>query len=93
MKSRRLTFITAMTLFAALALPVQLAEQDQGQQHSAKLSHYKLTVLGTLAGTHSDAAGINNNGGPLRSVDRSVIRDLGSLEGRAISTTFANLMK
>lgn len=44
MKSRRLTFITAMTLFAALALPVQLAEQDQGQQHSAKLSHYKLTV-------------------------------------------------
>ena len=32
MKSRMLTRITAMTLFAVLAIPVRLAAQEQQQQ-------------------------------------------------------------
>jgi uncharacterized membrane protein len=43
-----------MTLFAALAMPVQLAAQKQ--------IHYTVTDLGTLGGTFSRAWGINNNG-------------------------------
>src|SRR5215471_1721797 len=53
MKSRTLKCITAMTLFAALVAPVQLAAQ-----------HTRFTVidLGTLGGTFSLAGGINNRG-------------------------------
>jgi probable HAF family extracellular repeat protein len=54
MKSRTLTYIIAITLFAALAVPVQLAAQKQ--------IHYTVTDLGTLGGTFSQAWGINNNG-------------------------------
>jgi hypothetical protein len=45
MKSRTLTCITTMTLFAALAVPVQLA----AQQHT----RYKLVDLGTFGGPSS----------------------------------------
>jgi hypothetical protein len=34
MKSRTLTWIIAMTLFAALAIPVQLAGQVHRQRHN-----------------------------------------------------------
>jgi probable HAF family extracellular repeat protein len=51
MKSRILTLITAMTLFAALAIPVQLAAQ--------KHIRYTVTDLGP---TQSFAEGINNKG-------------------------------
>ena len=54
MKSRILTCITAMTLFAVLAIHVPLAAQKQ--------IRYTVTDLGTLGGTFSQAFGIYNNG-------------------------------
>jgi probable HAF family extracellular repeat protein len=62
MKSRTLMFVTAMTLFAALTIPVRLAAQEQERQQSRKVHHYKLTVLPTLGGTFGHAVGINNRG-------------------------------
>jgi hypothetical protein len=46
MKSRTLTCITAITLFAALAITGQLAAQEQGKEHL----RYKLVDLGTFGG-------------------------------------------
>ena len=55
MKSRILTLFTAMTLFAALAIPVRLAAQDHPR--------YTVTDLGTLGGgTYSLAGGLSNTG-------------------------------
>src|SRR3984893_7471616 len=53
MKSRILTGITAMTLFAAtLAIPVRLAAQeDRDRNH--KHHHYKLIDVGTFGGPGS----------------------------------------
>ena len=54
MKSRILTCITAITLFAALAMPVQLAAQeDAGQVRKPKHHHYKLIDIGTFGGPNS----------------------------------------
>jgi probable HAF family extracellular repeat protein len=58
MKSRTLMCVSAITLFAALALPVRLAGQH---------THYKLIDLGTLGGPNSATNGsppsmINNRG-------------------------------
>jgi probable HAF family extracellular repeat protein len=58
MKSRTLTCITAMTLFAALAMPVRLAAQGQKQD----LPRYTVTDLGTLGGTFSLAGGLSDSG-------------------------------
>jgi probable HAF family extracellular repeat protein len=52
MKSRKLTCITAMIVFVALAIPELTAQQ----------THYTVTDLGTLGGTFSFAGGINNSG-------------------------------
>jgi probable HAF family extracellular repeat protein len=52
LKSKTLTCITAVTLFAALAVPLRLAAQDAGvgkQEHH----HYKLIDTGTLGGATS----------------------------------------
>jgi probable HAF family extracellular repeat protein len=49
MKSKTLTCITAMTLFAALATPVQLAAQRQ----TTHFRHYKLIDIGTFGGPSS----------------------------------------
>ncbi len=62
MKSRILTCTTAMTLFAALAIPVGLAAQEQQEQKAEKPQHYTVTDLGTLGGTFGIAEGINNKG-------------------------------
>lgn len=58
MRSRILTCVTAMTLFAALALPVEVAAQG-GEQGP---SHYTVIDLGTLGGSFSVALGNNNKG-------------------------------
>jgi len=61
MKSKTLTCITTMTLFAALAMPVALvAQEKQGQHH-----HYQVIDLGTFGGPQSRvdfATPLNNHG-------------------------------
>jgi probable HAF family extracellular repeat protein len=53
-KSRMLTSITAMVLFAALAIPVHVAAQDeQEHNHRHKQHHYKLIDMGTFGGPSS----------------------------------------
>jgi probable HAF family extracellular repeat protein len=54
MKSRFLLSFAAVTLFAALAIPVRLAAQKQ--------IRYSVTDLGTLGGTFSTAQGISEDG-------------------------------
>jgi probable HAF family extracellular repeat protein len=51
MKSRFLILVAAMTLFAALAIPVQLAAQDSQDNH--KHHHYQLIDMGTFGGPAS----------------------------------------
>jgi probable HAF family extracellular repeat protein len=58
MKSRILICITAITLFAVLAVRVRLAAQVQNQD----LPRYTVTDLGTLGGTYSLAGGLSNSG-------------------------------
>jgi probable HAF family extracellular repeat protein len=58
MKSRRLTCITTITLFATLAMAVQLAAQEQNDH----LSRYTVADIGTLGGTFGEANGMNNKG-------------------------------
>ena len=45
MSSRILTCITAMALFAALAIPVSQAADDERDYHHHKHHHYKLIIL------------------------------------------------
>ena len=61
MKSRTLTCITAMAVFAALAAPIRTAAQDQ-QGHNKGHAPYTVTNIGELGGTSSSANGINNEG-------------------------------
>jgi len=59
MKSRTLTCIITMMLFAEMAIPVRISAQEQKQQKK-ELPRYTITELGTLGGTFSEAVGINN---------------------------------
>jgi probable HAF family extracellular repeat protein len=49
--------LVVLTLFAALALPIGLAAQENQAP-----PHYTITDLGTLGGTFSAAIGVNNEG-------------------------------
>jgi probable HAF family extracellular repeat protein len=77
MKSRHLMLLAAITLFAALAIPVGLAAQDnQDQKH--KHHHYKLNDLGTFGGPQSWVWGwdefadsMSNRGGLMGGADTS----------------------
>ena len=60
MKSRILTYITATTLFAALAIPVRLAAQ--GQQENNKQPRNRLADLETSAGPNSSPVTLNDAG-------------------------------
>ena len=62
MKSRTLTCIAAMTLFAPLALLIgpRLAAQEQ-HAHNKELPRYAVTDVFTLGGS-SEAVGVNNRG-------------------------------
>lgn len=51
MKSRFLMLLAAITLFAALAMPLRLAAQDKKDHH--KHHHYKLIDIGTFGGPDS----------------------------------------
>jgi hypothetical protein len=52
MKSRTVTCITTMTLFAVLAIPVRLAAQDN-QGHHRKHHHHQLIDVGTFGGPNT----------------------------------------
>src|SRR3984893_17553300 len=94
MKSRTLTCIAAVTLFAALAVPVRLTAQDHPDDNHHKHVRYTITDLGTLGGGFSEGVGINNRGSvsgtsylPGDAVvhgffwQRGVMTDLGTLGG------------
>ncbi len=62
MKSRILTYISTLTLFVALAMPVRPAAQEQQQEQNKEHHRYRVTDLGTLGGTSSVAESVNNKG-------------------------------
>ena len=53
MRSITLTCITAITLFAALAVPAGLPAQEQRQEQKKAHTRYKLVVIGTFGGPTS----------------------------------------
>lgn len=84
MKSRILSCVTAITLFAALAIPVRLPAQEQRAEPQRKKEHhrYKLADLGTFGGptsyiaqdvtlTGSNSGVLNNHGTVVGAADTS----------------------
>jgi len=77
MKSRKWTPVVAMTLFAALAMPVAIGAQDNSaQDHKPKHQQYKLIDLGTFGGPDSAVGGfgtfLNNRGTAVGGADTSI---------------------
>lgn len=60
MKSKLLMCVSATILFGAMAIPLRLAPQDQGEGPGKTL--YRVFNLGTLGGSVSAGTGINNRG-------------------------------
>jgi probable HAF family extracellular repeat protein len=78
MKTAKLICMAAMTLLAALMIPLRLAAQDK-PDHNPKHHHYQFIDLGTLGGPHSygsvngDGFALLNNSGVVASyADTSV---------------------
>ena len=67
MKKDLTPHVTALTLLAALAVPVQLAAQDN-QSH--KHHHYKLIDIGTFPGLSIYNRRVTSNGAPLLNSSR-----------------------
>jgi probable HAF family extracellular repeat protein len=61
MRSRTLSRITAIALFASLTIPMRLSAQEQ-RRHDQEHRRYTVTDLGTLGGTLGAAQGINDRG-------------------------------
>ncbi len=80
MKTRTLRFITALTLSAALAIPIWLAAQEQ-QEDKRQHTRYRLIDLGTLGGPHSygsvngDGFSLINNSGVVASFADTALPD------------------
>jgi len=79
MNSKKWTHIIALTLLAALAIPVQLAAQDAAKRpHPHQYHHYQIVDPGTLGGPNSYAEAnpieniINAHGAATLTVDTSV---------------------
>jgi probable HAF family extracellular repeat protein len=81
MKSRKLMCITAITLFALLAIPYRLAAQEpsvpQPKQQTHEHHHYKLIDLGTFGGPNTyywglGSQNLNNRGMVTGSADTSI---------------------
>jgi len=83
MKFGTLSSVIAATLIAVLAIPVQLAAQDQGQDkdkrlHHHKHHHYQLIDMGTFGGPDSSfdlslTAVLNNSGVGVGGADTSTL--------------------
>ena len=63
MKSRTLMYFAAITLFAALAIPVGLAAEDNQDRNHHKHHHYQLVDLGTFGGPSAYLCNDPSNGG------------------------------
>src|SRR4029077_11348238 len=61
MKSKTLTYITAMTVATAQPTSIRLVAQDQ-EEHHKKHTHYLVKDLGTLGGNAGVAEGISDTG-------------------------------
>ncbi len=81
MKSRTFTCITAMTLFAALAMPVRLAAHDQQQEPKKEHTRYKLIDLGPNSAVPTSFLSLNGITGV------QVISNQGTVAGIADTST------
>jgi probable HAF family extracellular repeat protein len=72
MKSRRSILFTAVALFSALAIPLQLAAQSKGDQINARHHHYRLIDMGTFGGPESYLPSPANSVPALNSVGTTV---------------------
>jgi probable HAF family extracellular repeat protein len=79
MKSKTLTLLTAVLLFAALAFTGRLVAQAQQQQAQTGTPQYTITDLGTLGGTFSSGEGIS---------DKAWVAGFSTLRGDTVAHAF-----
>jgi hypothetical protein len=84
MKSRILILFTAMTLFAALVVPVRLTAQDN-RDHHHKHHRYKLIDMGTFGGPSSYLA--TSNGVTSPGAVNQVLNNQGTVVGWGDTST------